>query len=275
MTRSQRRRWRRLGAVALVGALAFGLPTYASSRNTAAAFPIDALSFGSNGHGSITRAAIRSADAKYFGVANPTPSMSFAMDEIALANEAVDIDQFSSAKHFDGENFAGGKSIIIGHFNAVITLLSQGNPSGARISLGAALHTIQDFYAHSNWVELGNVKPNPNLWNNRSIGTIAGPFEATCDAFDGSKLITTKLTSGYYGGEDRVPRTSGKCRHGGPTDLSPGFGGINKDFNTSLLSPHFQFHAKAADQAKQASQLFIDDIALQVGLSKLEDLLGA
>jgi hypothetical protein len=274
MTRSLRKRWVRFGVVAL-GVLALALPTLAAPTDTAEAFPIDPLGFGSHTHNSITKSAVTSADAKFFGVATPTASMLRAMDEIIAANTSIDLDQFSSAKHFDGENFSGGKSLIVGHLNMAITLLNNSNPSGARISVGAALHTIQDFYAHSNWVELGNTVPNANLWNNRSIGTVAGPREATCDIVDAGKLITTKLTSGYYGGEDRSPQIAGKCRHGGPTDFSAGFGGMNKDFNTTLLSPHAQFHAAAADLARKASLQFLSDIAFMVGQARIKELLTA
>ena len=41
----------------------------------------------------------------------------------------------------------------------VISKITASSPDGASASekdLGGALHTLQDFYAHSNWVELGN-----------------------------------------------------------------------------------------------------------------------
>jgi hypothetical protein len=73
-----------------------------------------------------------------------------------------DIDQ--SYKHFDRESFPEGSQWLIDLKTRINTNLSQvtnGNDpqqqhaAEARRLLGAALHTVQDFYAHTNWVELG------------------------------------------------------------------------------------------------------------------------
>jgi hypothetical protein len=47
----------------------------------------------------------------------------------------------------------------------------------------------------------------------------------------GGNIMSNLLTSGNYGGEDRVKPNSSKCSHGGPRDSSAGgiTGGINKD----------------------------------------------
>ena len=47
----------------------------------------------------------------------------------------------------------------------------------------------------------------------------------------GGNIMSNLLTSGNYGGEDRVKPNSSKCSHGGPPDSSAGgiTGGINKD----------------------------------------------
>jgi hypothetical protein len=39
-------------------------------------------------------------------------------------------------------------------------------------NLGASLHTMQDFYAHTNWVEMKQVTINKNVAAKRDIGTI-------------------------------------------------------------------------------------------------------
>lgn len=42
--------------------------------------------------------------------------------------------------------------------------------------------TLKDFYSHSNWVELGNKFPNPNLIRtDTNIGNLAGKEMAQCD----------------------------------------------------------------------------------------------
>ena len=98
---------------------------------------------------------------------------------------------------------------ITANLNTAIAQAHVDAPAFARTSAGAALHTLQDFYAHTNWVELGNFVINPNLYNTRAIGTIAAAREVTCSFIDGGQLITSKLTSGYYGGEDRVAEIAG------------------------------------------------------------------
>ena len=73
-----------------------------------------------------------------------------------------DFDQ--SYKHFDRETFPEGSQWLIdlkARINTNLSQVTNGNDPQqqhaveARRLLGTALHTIQDFYAHTNWVELG------------------------------------------------------------------------------------------------------------------------
>jgi hypothetical protein len=65
--------------------------------------------------------------------------------------------QFSLAHHhFDNESFLKGSQWIVGLRDQVVVEAGQGHYVQARKLLGFALHTLQDFYAHSNWVNLGN-----------------------------------------------------------------------------------------------------------------------
>lgn len=77
-----------------------------------------------------------------------TPSMIEARKTITKANEAVDDNQHDSELHFDGENFVGGQQRLTKLKTDVITALGKNDATLARNSLGAALHTVQDFYAH-------------------------------------------------------------------------------------------------------------------------------
>ena len=73
--------------------------------------------------------------------------------------------QFSSAFHFDGCSFVESTTNINNHYDTVLNLLDAtidpSNPlapkelEGTR-KFGELLHTAQDFYSHSNWVELQN-----------------------------------------------------------------------------------------------------------------------
>ena len=59
--------------------------------------------------------------------------------------------------------------------------------------LGKSLHSIQKFYSHSNWLELGNEHVLDLIWDD--FGNVADEFESTCDDGD---IIVDKLTSGYF-----------------------------------------------------------------------------
>lgn len=156
---------------------------------------------------------------------------------------------------------------------ATVDSLSNDAASAARVSLGQAFHTLQDFYSHSNWIELGNLSPHSSLGNG-VITNIAAPGENTCiqappsDFCFGSNLTTTRLTSGYFGGQDGSNGyRRGKCLHGGNWDITESsitnFGGINKDSSTCFLSapgtvisisPHADNNPSAESVAIQATK---------------------
>ena len=83
-----------------------------------------------------------------------------AIEEVMKANQGVDecvSCQFHSEFHFDGENFSGGSKRLVDLKSQILKDRSGSSPNGAkaREHLGQALHTLQDFYAHSNRVEAG------------------------------------------------------------------------------------------------------------------------
>ena len=233
-------------------------------------------------HQSITTDAIKEVDNEFFGITNLTKPMKKAIEEIADADAEVDQDQVTSAKHFDGESLPEGQARVVALLSEVRTALSSNNASGARSKLGQALHTIQDFYSHSNWIELGNAGPNPSLGRPGSPLNRLAPNIPTCvdctPCFSCTNNITTSsLTSGYYGGEDRVKPNAQKCSHGGPLDGSAtGLlgSGINKDSEICGVSPHSGLHFAAAAAAKEATKQFIRDIKALVTPRELKLLLG-
>jgi hypothetical protein len=56
--------------------------------------------------------------------------------------------------HFDDELFLEGQERLMILRSQMITKLREGNVYEARIWLGRQLHALQDFYSHSNWVEI-------------------------------------------------------------------------------------------------------------------------
>jgi hypothetical protein len=255
-------------------------------------FPTNVRTFGGalgKSHEKITNEAITELDQEFFGINKATSTMEAAIKEIVRANEKVDDDQKTASKHFDGESLPEGQVRIIALRESVIKALQNNDADGARIALGSALHTIQDFYSHTNWVELGHRVPHPGLGRpgnalDRLPATAATCRDCTDPCFTcfvdcSMNLITNALTSGYYGGEDPPfnVKPRGKCSHGGPLDKSAkGLSGegINKDSNGRSVSPHNFLHTEAAAVAKEATKQFIRDIQAAVTPSQLKLLLG-
>lgn len=228
--------------------------------------------FGST-HQGLTEDAYESLGQEFFELSKSTRAMRSAREQWVHANERVDDNQFNSFWHFDGKSFAAGQARLLGLRSVCIFGLQTKDSSTARESLGAALHTIQDFYSHSNWVELGNKAPNPALGElGQVIGGVASPLEITCRP-DGGTLVTTKLTSGYYGGEDAVPAIPQKCRHGGALDHSAGSGGINKDGRNPVFCPG-TLHEMAANLALEATKQYIRSIKKDITSQQLKLLFG-
>jgi hypothetical protein len=241
-------------------------------------------------HVKITNEAITEIDDEFFAITKLTKSMKKAKEQIADANADVDQDQKTASKHVDGESFPEAQQRIIDRFNGVKTALAGDDAAGARKELGAALHTIQDFYSHSNWVEMGGSSPNSSLGRPGSTIGKLPVTTATCKDCTGglpplvcpdcsANLLPAGLTSGYYGGEDPPfgVKPAGKCSHGGALDSSAKglFGeGINKDSTDCEFSPHNFLHNSAVAVAKEATKQFIRDIKGDVTPRQIKLLLG-
>lgn len=136
------------------------------------------------------------------------------------------------------------KSAVVGHAQAR-------DGEEARAQLGRALHTLQDFYSHSNWVN----SPGPaNASFNPALGASTIPrlplTDATCvdDFFDnvltGSGL--TRITTGYFGSFEPP---AGKCAHG----VLPSVG-IHKD------APGRPFFDQARARAVEGTRDYVEQI---------------
>jgi len=260
--------------------------------STRAFFPTNLKTLGGlfgKSHEKMTDEAITELDQKFFGINKLTKPMREAIKQVVDANAEVDEDQKTASKHFDGESLPEGQARIIGLLNGIKGALTKDDAKGAREALGSALHTIQDFYSHTNWVELGNREPHPGLGRPGNALHRLPATTATCrDCTDGGflsfpdcsmNLITSGLTSGYYGGEDPpfAVKPPGKCSHGGPLDKSAtgkSGEGINKDSKRRTASPHNDLHEIAAAVAKDATKQFIRDIKAAVTPRQLKLLLG-
>ncbi|XP_058242002.1 von Willebrand factor A domain-containing protein 7-like [Hemibagrus wyckioides] len=200
-----------------------------------------------------------------------------SIDEINHYNAWVDFWHFFTARyHFDSEEFFAGRDLITEGLFAVKYSIKEQNYQAAREALGKILHTLQDFYSHSNWIELGKTEPYSNLIKpDTPISNIAD--SETCrkcnDDFCPGNILEDvitqqKLTTGYFG----ISKPKGKCSHGGTADPSSlGQGGINKD---TTSSSHGHLHEAAALVATAATRELLQDIRAAVGDTEFLRMLG-
>ncbi|KAI3373209.1 hypothetical protein L3Q82_006518 [Scortum barcoo] len=203
---------------------------------------------------------------------------------IKKKNWRVDIRHvFNSNYHFDAEKFSNGRKIITDGLSALKASNKRENFEAAREKLGEILHPLQDFYSHSNWVEMENKLPNSNLIRaDTSIGNIAAESRATCRSCDGNDcrnniledILQEKiLTSGYFGIFTST-KPKGKCSHGGIFDRTSRVepkGGINKD---EFSSSHGHLHSDAANMAIAASSELLEDIRGAAGDRPFLQMMG-
>lgn len=212
-----------------------------------------------------------------------------AIDEIVKANAKTDqsLNIFSASmnplKHCDNSLVSECSGHIKKQISAIIDQLRKDRPDKARQEFGTALHTLQDFYSHSNHVESSGSTPDSDLYK----GTLEGVGEpdTTCETnpewpHDGNyKLTTTQRTSGYFSlnvfAMDKPARPgepvelakkssakANKCDHGfnkkilGTTYL---VSGINKDHHGENPLHHAAF-AAATTASKEYLELVIAEI---------------
>ena len=235
----------------------------------------------------------------YYGSRQRVSAFKNAIDDIADANSGVDFDEseFPEA-HFDSEQFQAGQNRLTMLNRMMINEIKLCRFRSARKLAGRALHSLQDFYSHSNWVEMGrndpysvlgkqgqrpeNVAPRTMHTCTDCTRTEIGTFNSILFSLGLRKTRYTYmcsnnilaeinrkgiLTSGYYAVDDGGSKPTGKCSHGGWRDSTSdrsATGGINKDALDPSWSPHHYYHQEAAAIATQASIDMLQNIRLQV-----------
>uniref|UniRef100_A0A8L0DQJ9 von Willebrand factor A domain containing 11 n=1 Tax=Oncorhynchus mykiss TaxID=8022 RepID=A0A8L0DQJ9_ONCMY len=194
-----------------------------------------------------------------------------ALNEIYIQNGQVDRDFVNSpAHHFNSEAFAEGRRLITDGVASIKANVQRENFQAARETLGRVLHTLQDFYSHSNWVDLGYTEPYANLIRPdlplENLAEVSTPTCSDCanGGFCSNSILPNilnekKLTSGYMGILSSV-KPIGKCSHGGAADLTSSEvprGGISKD---ERRSDNVALHTAAVTVATTATLQLLDDI---------------
>lgn len=217
---------------------------------------------------------------------------------IASANTKTDVkEMFNEDSHFDSEQFHGGSHLLVKRYQAALnSILKADNYEQARKTFGEMLHTLQvsiafsirlfnrvllqDFYSHTNFIELNYTSPSDVLGqrlfrkdeyaptNMRTCTSCRDEECRTKSNLDENIQRKKLLTSGYF-----IPlglslvrkKPPGKCSHGGSFDGSERFepiGGINKD---KLKSIHGHLHYRAAHMAYEATVTILKDFWKKIG----------
>ncbi|XP_066560124.1 von Willebrand factor A domain-containing protein 7 [Amia ocellicauda] len=211
-----------------------------------------------------------------------------AVGEVVQASANVDFDMSTKHKpqyHFDSERVQQAMELLQRHWKHIQDAMRAGDHQGARKSLGQLLHSLQDFYSHSNWVEMGYRTINPHLLSSQEYAPPVAPESMqTCRDCKGllcrNNILESInhnriLTTGYDGTDPKKP--SGKCSHGGVLDPSRSLsatGGINKDTTSIIFSPHYYLHEEAAHLATNATVAVLQDLRDTVGDSNFLKLLN-
>ncbi|RXN15629.1 von Willebrand factor A domain-containing 7-like protein [Labeo rohita] len=204
-----------------------------------------------------------------------------AVGEVASANAAMDFLSSTCSDpvyHFDSERVEGATQMLREFWGQTILLTQAKEYQGARRTLGQLFHSLQDFYSHSNWVEMGQQSVYLHLLHPEEppvpVASVDTPTCADCYRFSCySNLLEEMiskteplLTTGYFSTYPIKP--PGKCSHGGILDSSRhqgAEGGINKDSTSPLFSPHHYLHKEAAHLATTATLRVLQDLRDEVG----------
>lgn len=89
------------------------------------------------------------------------PKIKDNLSIIVAANLSTDLNQFESALHFDNCCFDLGVERIDGLWK----FIESGSDENPFVSFGTMIHTVEDFYAHSNWVELHTDESPIPVWD--------------------------------------------------------------------------------------------------------------
>ena len=77
-----------------------------------------------------------------------------SINDVGTSNGNVDSNELRvAAAHFDSEQFEAGQNRLIDFRRMALSLIQSNEHNNARKFTGRLLHTLQDFYSHTNWIE--------------------------------------------------------------------------------------------------------------------------
>lgn len=204
----------------------------------------------------------------------------WALIQVKDANASVDgwSHILDPEYHFDNNDYIASSKVLSDARLAIVSSIKIGEYEDARKKLGQALHTVQDFYAHSNWVEKKLADPSlpyPELGKPNPFADPKLVFELNkaCNlgGVEGSSAITTGYWDNQMGPYLPILNPDGKnldlgwstsfwkliqpywpedrCVHGADAGS-----GLNKD---QQLRPNY---SKAFAFAALGSGMFLDEV---------------
>ncbi len=158
-------------------------------------------------------------------------------NQIGIANDHVDkMEPLNNPSHVDSETFEAASALMRSRLQQAAEFLLSGDLTKARDTFGYITHTVQDFFSHSNYVEIMPGEPIDLL-------NLTNPLPSvTCSKKDRRNGLTT----GYFPDENTP---AGKCSH---QDL-------NKD-GGMIYVPHYQ----AARYARKETARMYEKFEAQV-----------
>ncbi|XP_018010373.1 von Willebrand factor A domain-containing protein 7 [Hyalella azteca] len=189
--------------------------------------------------------------------------------------------------HFNNEQFETSHAVLQARWGRLVGALKSFDVTATRYLLGTSLAALQDFYAHSNWIELGHDSILEDLGlPGGTLPEVARFDEETCtpchptgtDCSGGltdTVLTSGILTSDYLAAMETIP-LSGKCqlppRQVGRTQRVEE--GISKDLPSACFSPRPDLHDRAATLAAQATSHYLNELRRAVGNQLFSHLLS-
>jgi len=251
------------------------------------------IPLGGRGHSQLTEDGINGLTAP-LSDGSPLQFEGKAINEIVQSNINVDKDDLTVDNpiyHFDNETFVESSELINNLKDSVLDeVLKDSAKTGqegatARKALGQALHILQDYYTHSNWIERGNSGLNSFLGGEEPLrpgGTnpppdgievcrIVPPIITLEEGDELTEEGAIYSTTGFVdkNGDVCARPDVGKCRHGVPSVCS----GLAKDI--PFISSSYNEAAELAELATRVYvQQILDDPRIKSNDIALRALLG-
>ncbi|XP_018011256.2 von Willebrand factor A domain-containing protein 7 [Hyalella azteca] len=219
----------------------------------------------------------------------PTKRLLLALQDIADAAADTHVGGMGAQPmyHFNNEQFAASHAVLQARWGRLVGALKTREVAAARYLLGTSLAALQDFYSHSNWIELGHDSILEGLGlPSGTLPDVARFDEETCvtclnngvdckSHLTDSILASGLLTSEYVTNMGYTP-LPGKCQLP-PRQARRGrkvVGGISKDLPSACFSPRPDLHNRAALLAAQATAHYLTALRQAVGNELFHHLLS-